>query len=58
MLSTTLFVLGPQAGAEFIQQFPNADAVFIDNQREITLSPEMHKQIKFMGGSGYELINK
>ncbi len=58
VLSTTLFVLGPQAGAEFIQQFPNADAVFIDNQREITLSPDIHKQIKFMGGSGYELINK
>lgn len=58
VLSTTLFVLGPEAGAEFIQQFPNADTVFVDNQREITLSPDIHKQIKFMGGSGYELINK
>lgn len=53
VLSTTLFVLGPQAGAEFIQQFPNADAVFIDNQRKITLSPEIHKLIQFMDASGY-----
>jgi thiamine biosynthesis lipoprotein len=51
VLSTTLFVLGPQAGVEFISHFPHTNAVFIDNQREITLSPEMHRQIQFMDGS-------
>lgn len=58
VLSTTLFVLGPQAGAEFIQQFSNTSAVFIDKQKKITLSPEMHQQIKFMDDSGYRLIEK
>lgn len=51
VLSTTLFVLGPQAGAEFIEHFSNTDAVFIDNQKEITLSSKMNKRIQFMDGS-------
>ncbi len=58
VLSTTLFVLGPQAGLKFIEQFSNTDAVFIDKQKEITLSPEMHKRIQFMDGSGYRVVIK
>lgn len=55
VLSTTLFVLGPGPGGKFIRQFSNVNAVFIDHQREITFSPELHKQIEFVDGTGYKV---
>jgi thiamine biosynthesis lipoprotein len=54
VLSTTLSVLGPQAGIEFIEQFSNTNAVLIDNQKVITLSSEI-PQVKFKDDSGYRV---
>jgi thiamine biosynthesis lipoprotein len=58
VLSTTLFVLGPEAGAEFIKQFSNVNAVFVDSRRKITFSPELHNQIEFVDSSGYKISTK
>lgn len=42
-LSTSLFILGIQKGMEFLRQFPDTYAVFIDNQRKVYLSPGASK---------------
>jgi len=42
-LSTTLFILGIQKGIEFLRQFPDTYAVFIDSQKKVYLSPGASK---------------
>lgn len=42
-LSTTCFVLGPEEGLKLVNQLDNVDAVFIDNENEITYSNNFMK---------------
>lgn len=42
-LSTTCFVLGPEKGMELVNRLDNVEAVFIDNQNQITYSNNFQK---------------
>lgn len=42
-LSTTCFLLGPEAGMKLINQLDNVDAIFIDTNNEITFSRNYDK---------------
>ncbi|MEN6347876.1 MAG: FAD:protein FMN transferase [Syntrophomonas sp.] len=55
VMSTALFVLGPGEGAEFIKKSPHTGAVFVDDQLNITYSPELANQIEFEHGGGYKI---
>lgn len=56
-LSTSLFILGIQRGMEFIQQFPDTYAVFIDRDKRVYLSPGAGKVFTLMD-KAYTLAEK
>jgi thiamine biosynthesis lipoprotein len=43
-LSTSLFILGIQRGLDFLKQFPDTYAVFIDKDKKVYLSPGASKK--------------
>jgi len=43
-LSTSLFILGIQKGLDFLKQFPDTYAVFIDKDKKVYLSPGASKK--------------
>ncbi|MDD3269283.1 MAG: FAD:protein FMN transferase [Syntrophomonadaceae bacterium] len=58
VLSTALFVLGPEKGMALLEKLPGIKAVFIDEHKNITYSPALQNQIDFTDGGGYQVILK
>jgi len=53
LLSTTLFVLGTGPGMEMANKLTDVQVVFIDEQKNISISPSLEQQIDFMAEGGY-----
>ena len=45
ILSTSVFVLGPDEGMELVEELDNVEALIIDSERKITLSSDMDKYL-------------
>jgi thiamine biosynthesis lipoprotein len=55
-LSTMLFLLGPVAGMELIEEMPYTRAVFVDNLHRVIYTRELNRQIDFEDGGGYTIV--
>ncbi len=57
ILSTILFVLGPQRGMDFLQGVQDTQAILITPDKQITMTNQLTKQLEFTGAAGYRLIH-
>ncbi len=56
MLSTTLFVLGSRSGADLLKNKLTAySAVFVDEQKKISVTGELKDKIELVEGTGYKI---
>jgi thiamine biosynthesis lipoprotein len=54
ILSTTLFVLGPQNGLDFVQGLPTTEAIFVGLDKQINYTEGLSAQLEFTGGGDYK----
>lgn len=55
LLSTALFVLGHQSGTELLNKLSDIQAVFVDENKNITITPGLKNQIEWMEDNGYQV---
>ena len=55
VLSTALFVTGPERGAELIRELPGVQAVFVDNEQNILFSQSLEGRIEFLEPENHPL---
>jgi len=53
ILSTTLFVMGPEKGFDMVNRLENTEVVFVRPNKQILYSDTFSKNFTFTGDGGY-----
>lgn len=58
ILSTTLFVLGPERGMDFVQGQQGTGALIVGTDKQVTMTDNLSGLLEFTGDGGYQLPEK